>query len=286
MDESSEPQLPARQLPTHQLPDYVLKELAEAREILEHRGIADRLTEMLGAPITASIKMLPDSAEKAIYGAVDKSLSLALDFAVNTLGDKDPVAPKPRLFSHKLMAGLSGAAGGAFGGATIAAELPFSTVLILRSVADIARSLGEDLTDMESRLACLEVFALDPGHSPGKSSNVEDDTEIGYLAVRLAMGRQIHEASQHVVKHGLTNKAAPPLVQFISTIGKRFGVVVSEKLAAQAIPVIGAVGGALINTYFIDHYQNLARAHFTIRRLEREHGAALIQAAYRSLPRK
>lgn len=277
MDETPDPQLPAPQLP-----DYVLKELGEAREILEHRGIADRLTELIGAPITASIKMLPDSAEKTVYAAVDKSLSLALDFAVTTLGDKDPVAAKPRLLSHKLMAGLSGAAGGAFGGATIAAELPVSTVLILRSVADIARSLGEDLTDLEARLACLEVFALDPG----RSDDIDDDTEIGYLAVRLAMGRQIHEASQHVVKHGLSNKAAPPLVQFISTIGKRFGVVVSEKLAAQAIPVIGAVGGALINTYFIDHYQNLARAHFTIRRLEREHGAESIQAAYRALPRK
>lgn len=275
MDENPNPPVPANRLPEH-----VLKELREARDILEHRGIADRLTEMIGAPITASLKLLPDSAEKTLYAAVDKSLSMALDFAVNTLGDTDPVSAKPRNFSHKLMAGLSGAAGGAFGGATIAAELPVSTVLILRSVADIARSLGEDLTDMESRLACLEVFALDPG----RSSDIDDETEIGYLAVRIAMGRQIHDASQHVLKHGLSNKAAPPLVQLISTIGKRFGVVVSEKLAAQAIPVIGAVGGALINTYFIDHYQNLARAHFTIRRLEREHGAEPIRAAYRALP--
>ena len=69
-------------------------------------------------------------------------------------------------------------------------------------------------------------------------------------------------------------------------IGKRFGLVVSEKLAAQAIPVIGAVGGALINTYFIDHFQDIARAHFTIRRLEREYGAAVVQDAYRTLSAK
>jgi hypothetical protein len=59
--------------------------------------------------------------------------------------------------------------------------------------------------------------------------------------------------------------------------------VVSEKLAAQAIPVIGAIGGALINSYFIDHYQDLARAHFTIRRLERQYGESLVREAYGSL---
>lgn len=271
MSEIIDPEASAQDLPAE-----VFKEIREAREILEHRGIADRLTELLGAPITASLKLLPDAAEKVVYAAVDKSLSVALDLAVDTLGKKDPVAEEPRVLMHKLLAGLSGAAGGALGGATIAAELPVSTVLILRSVADIARSQGEDLESIESRLACLEVFALDPG----RSARVEDDTELGYLAVRVAMGRQIHEASAHLAKHGLANKTAPPLVQFISMIGKRFGVVVSEKIAAQAIPIIGAVGGALINTYFIDHYQNIARAHFTVRRLERKYGENRIRAAY------
>ena len=258
-----------------------LEELAEAKKILEYQGIADRLTELVGAPVTASLKMLPDVAEKGVYAAIEKSLTVALEVALRTLGEDAMASTKPRLLTHKLLAGLSGAAGGAFGGVTIAAELPVSTVLILRSVADIARSEGEDLSDVSTRLACLEVFALDPGNP----NRVEGDTEFGYFAVRAAMAKQIRDASQYVMKNGMSSTTAPPLVKLVAKIGERFGFVVSEKLAAQAIPVIGALGGALINSYFIDHYQDLARAHFTIRRLERTHGEAVVREAYHSIER-
>jgi hypothetical protein len=49
-------------------------------------------------------------------------------------------------------------------------------------------------------------------------------------------------------------------------------VVVSQKLAADVIPVVGALGGAAVNAAFIDHFQMLARGHFTVRRLERIYG--------------
>ncbi|QDT07555.1 EcsC protein family protein [Rubripirellula lacrimiformis] len=256
-----------------------LAELREAKEILEHHGIADRLTEMMGAPVTASLKILPSVAEKAVYDTIEKSLTIALDVALRTLGQDSMKSAKPRLLTHKLLAGITGAAGGALGGATIAAELPVSTVLILRSVADIARSEGEDLTSVEGRLACLEVFALDPG----KQTKIDDDTEIGYFAVRAAMAKQIRDASQYVLKNGVSDTSAPALVKLVAKIGERFGLVVSEKIAAQAIPVIGAIGGALINSYFIDHYQDLARAHFAIRRLERSHGEVMVRESYRRI---
>jgi EcsC protein family len=261
------------------LPEDAVAELREAKRILEHHGIADRLTELIGAPITASLKMLPDVAQKTIHAAVDKSLNVALDVALRSMSDDAVKTGKPRLWAHKLLAGLTGAAGGALGGATIAAELPVSTVLILRSVADIARSEGEDLSSVETRLACLQVFALDPGNDAA----LDDDTEIGYFAVRAAMAKQIRDAAQYVLKNGMADTTAPALVKLIAEIGKRFGVVVSEKIAAQAIPVIGAIGGALINSYFIDHYQDLARAHFTIRRLERTHGEAIVRETYAKL---
>lgn len=260
------------------LPDDVLAELREAKANLENHGLADRLAELLGAPITASISLLPTVATDAIHAAIDKSLQAALNVALRTLG-QETKAGKPKLFTHKVLAGLSGAAGGAFGMATVAIELPVSTVLILRSVADIARSQGEDLTDIQSRLACLEVFAIDGG----AKGPVDDNTEIGYFAVRAAMSKQVADASSYILKHGISNTTAPPLIRLLNMISHRFGVVVSEKLAAQAIPVIGAVGGALINSYFIDHYQDLARAHFTVRRLEREHGAALVREAFNRL---
>jgi hypothetical protein len=65
------------------------------------------------------------------------------------------------------------------------------------------------------------------------------------------------------------------LVRLIAQIASRFGVVVTQKLAAQAVPLVGALGGA-----FIDHFQEVARAHFVIRRLERRYGKDAVRAAY------
>src|SRR5262249_47093152 len=73
---------------------------------------------------------------------------------------------------------------------------------------------------------------------------------------------------------------APVLVRFIAQIASRFGVVVTQKLAAQAVPVIGALGGAAVNYAFIDHFQEVARAHFVVRRLERRYGKDAVRAVY------
>jgi hypothetical protein len=66
-------------------------------------------------------------------------------------------------------------------------------------------------------------------------------------------------------------------------VASRFGITVSEKVAAQAVPVLGAAGGALINTIFIDHFQDIARGHFIVRRLERKYGADLVKEEYLKL---
>jgi hypothetical protein len=72
-------------------------------------------------------------------------------------------------------------------------------------------------------------------------------------------------------------------VRLVSQIATRFGVVVSEKLAAQAAPVIGAFGGAAVNLAFVEHFQTIARGHFTVRRLERAHGADVVRFEYERL---
>jgi len=69
-------------------------------------------------------------------------------------------------------------------------------------------------------------------------------------------------------------------VRLIALIGARFGIVVSEKAAAQAVPILGAAGGALVNTVFIGHYQDMAQGHFMVRRLERRHGSEVVREAY------
>jgi hypothetical protein len=69
----------------------------------------------------------------------------------------------------------------------------------------------------------------------------------------------------------------------ITQIAQRFSIQVSEKAAAQAVPAIGAAGGAIINTLFIDHFQDLARGHFIVRRLERKYGKAIVEETYKAV---
>ena len=46
------------------------------------------------------------------------------------------------------------------------------------------------------------------------------------------------------------------------------------------VPAIGAAGGAIINTLFIDHFQDMAHGHFIVRRLERKYGEAIVKEKY------
>lgn len=157
----------------------------------------------------------------------------------------------------------------------LSVELPISTTLMLRSIADIARSEGEPIMEAGSKLACLEVFAM------GGTSQADDGAETGYFAVRAALAGAMTEAGKYLIERGLTKSGAPPLVRFLSEIASRYSIQVSEKAAAQAIPLLGAAGGATINLLFMDHFQNMARGHFIVRRLERAHGKETVQEAYR-----
>jgi hypothetical protein len=187
--------------------------------------------------------------------------------ALGTLGEA-PRRSSERL--HKAAVAASGAVGGLFGLGGLAVELPVTTVVMLRSIADIARSEGHDLTHPETPLACLEVFALGAGGGDGA-------TETGYYAVRTALSRTLTEAARHIAEHGVTRKGAPALVRAVAAV--------EQKVALAAVPVLGAVSGSTINTLFIDHFQKRARGHFVVRRLEAVHGYEAVRRAYEDLGR-
>jgi len=253
-----------------------LDELKRARDLLEHPGIAAKLSAIVGSPFEKGMKMLPKRWQKNVHGATEKALMKALDIAVRSLGAKRRGGSSDGL--HKLAVATSGAIGGAFGIAALTIELPVSTGLILRSIADIAAAEGENPQHIETKLACLTVFAL------GSPTDTRDDAiESGYFAARSALATAVSEASRHLAQKGLAKGASPALVRLISLISARFGIVVSQKTAAQLVPVIGAAGGALINTIFIAHYQDMARGHFIVRRLEKIHGAEPVRLAYQEL---
>ena len=105
-------------------------------------------------------------------------------------------------------------------------------------------------------------------------------SDSGYFAVRAALAKTMAEAARYAGNRALLDEAAPALIRFSAQIASRFGIVVSQKVAAQAVPILGAMGGAAVNVAFMDHFQSTARAHFTVRRLERTYGQATVRAAY------
>lgn len=245
--------------------------LLAAVKSLEHPGLAARLTNMVGKPIELIGHALPEVASQAISDATSKGLELALKVALRTM--KGGPHAGSRLL-HKALATASGAAGGAFGLATLPIELPISTIIMLRSIADIARGEGEDLADPETALSCVEVFAL------GGRTGSTDASESGYFAVRGMLAKTVTEAARLIAERGMVEQGAPILVRFIAQVASRFGVVVTQKVAAQALPIMGALGGAVVNYAFIEHFQQTAKGHFTVRRLERAYGKDLIRAEY------
>ena len=246
--------------------------LRYAKALLENPGLAARITNIIGMPVEKAFGLMPKAWSEVVARATRSSLETALHRALTTMDER----PRARSWDllHKLAVAATGAGGGAFGLAGLPLELPVSTTIMLRSIADIARSEGETLRTPEARLACLEVFAF------GGRSTADDASESSYFVVRAALARTIAEATRFVAQRGLVEQGAPALVRLIAQLASRFGANVSQKVAAQAVPVVGAAGGAAINVIFIDHFQDMARGHFIVRRLERAYSPALVRAEY------
>ena len=253
-----------------------LRELGRARTLLEGGGLVVRAAEALGRPLEAGLERLPARARNAIQGATQTALERGLRVALGTMAEEPSRASSERL--HKAAAAATGAVGGFFGLGGLTVELPVTTVVMLRSIADIARSENQDLARPETRFACLEVFALGEGSG-------DNAAETGYYAVRAALSQTLAEAARHIAQHGLTREGAPVLVRAVAAVAARFGVVVEQKVALASVPFLGAVTASMINTLFIDHFQKRARGHFVVRRLEAIHGYENVRRAYESLGR-
>ncbi|WP_322999789.1 EcsC family protein [Castellaniella sp.] len=250
-----------------------LDDLRAARQLLENPGLAARMTSLVGAPLEKGLDMLPVGWQGRIAGVTRNALSKAADAAIFTLGDTPGAGSADRW--HQWGAALSGGVGGFFGLAGLAVELPVSTTLMMRSIAAIARSQGESLRDASTRRACLEVFAL------GGKTDTDDAAESGYYTVRVALAQAVGQAVDYLGAKVAVDKASTPaMARLIAAVADRFGIQVTEKVAAQAVPALGAAGGALVNTLFINHFQDMARGHFTVRRLERKYGVEVVRTAY------
>ena len=241
---------------------------------LENPNFAARLADYAGAPVNRILSLLPRTANRRLSGLVRSAVIKGLDVAVDTLDEKPPPSPATGLSSF--LAGVAGGVSGLFGFGALAVELPLTTTFMLRSIAAIAQHEGEDLSQLEARLACLEVFAYG-------SKRSEQTIDVGYYAARTLIGKYTGDVAALLLERGAIDASAPVVSNLVTEIVSRFGLVVSDKVAASAVPIIGAVSGATINVIFMEHFQRIAKGHFTLRRLERIYGSAHIRHHYTQL---
>jgi hypothetical protein len=243
------------------LPPDARTELAQALGRLRDGGgavvrVAQRLARMGAAPL---LRGFGGNAGAAIEQVARASLERAFNAAIlglpSTYSDERGRLPGGRLGSAAaahVVTAVSGAVSGAAGLVGAVPDAALTTLLIMRQIAAVALAEGEDLATEDARRACLEVFALDSGD------------EGGYWGARLLL-------------------RGAPIATILAQAARPWGIALTEKLAAQAAPVVGAAGGALVNTAFLAHFRTLARGHFTVRRLERRYGAEAVRAAAAAL---
>lgn len=261
--------------------------LNEATDFFVNPGLVVKGLTFLGKPVEVLHDRLPAKARGMISAATKKAIEKGLVAAINTIGSSAATG-QVELSSlerssassrfHKGTATLTGAVAGLFGLPALAIELPVTTVLILRGISDQARLFGHDLNDIETRLECLMIFAL------GSSSTTRDDAiESSYFLARAMQAQLLRQTTDVVAKlsakemlEAVNKGSAPVLVKFISQIAQLFEIRVSQKMVAEMMPVIGAVGGGALNYAFSDFYTRTARYHFGIRQLEKKYGTEFV----------
>ena len=169
-------------------------DLRTAVILLEKPSRGIRLINLLGYPIEGMINALPRGIGRAIGYMASKAVGTAFHVALSTINKKSH--GRPVRWVHRTMVLVSGAVGGFFGLPGLIIDLPVSTTLMLRSIAEIARSEGEDLSSFDTRLACITVFAL------GGRSKSDNAAETAYYAVRAALTRALSEAAEFIARTG------------------------------------------------------------------------------------
>jgi len=269
----------------HHITPEDLAAIESAKSSMNDIGFLMTSLNHLGEGIEIGIKMIPQKQQVWLQKNVNNILMTLVKSNLATMEKGNKFKnPSPKIYKSLVTAtgALSGALGSTtgIGTALFASELAVSTKFIMRSIMDIARSEGEDLYNIDTQLSCLQVFTL------GGNTKDDDGLETSYYTSKIALDNALKGATSYISKNGINglNKlllnSGNPLVKLISTVASRFTIQVSEKFMAQAMPIIGAAGGGTINYLFINHFQKMAKAHFTIRRLERKYGEEMVKTKY------
>jgi len=265
--------------------------IRSAARYLENPSFFVKLTNLVGKPLEKSVELLPSRVKDTIQMASQKAIEGALRTALTTLQTKPLTQNFEEALSsiflsknlHAAGTAMTGAVGGFFGLPALLVELPLTTTVMLRSIAKIASDFGEDVSRPETQLECLYVFSL------GGPSKVDNEMDSAYFTSRLAFAELVKKAvsfvagkSSREILLAVERKSAPILLDIIVKVASRFQIVVSEKAMGQLLPGIGAGAGALLNVAFTEHFNALAKYHFGLKRLERDHGKDAVLKIFQS----
>lgn len=191
----------------------------------------------LGAQADGMMDYIPQSAQEGLHLATEK----ALQGAIRAADLSHKILPREDARLTRVVAAAMGAVGGVGGIGTALAELPLTTTLFLRSIQAAAKEEGFDPKMQSVRFDSVRIFA-----SSGPLAS--DETDLAFMAARMTV-------------------AGPTLQALATTVAPRLALVFGKKIAAQAMPIMGAAAGASINTIYANYYREIAHVHFGLRKL-------------------
>lgn len=211
---------------------------ALARRYAAAGGVGIQVLNLIGGRAEGLLERLPAGVRGNLDGATERALRLAMRAAQ---GSRGVVGDQPGWLNTAVTTAM-GAAGG-FGGLPSAmAELPVTTTVLLRTIQGVAAEHGFDPAAGNVQFDCIRVLA-----SAGPLED-DDGSDLAFIGTRLTL--------TGATLNGLIARVAP-----------RLATVLGQKLAAQTVPVLGAVAGAATNYAYTSYYQEMAHVHFRLRRL-------------------
>lgn len=209
-----------------------------ARRYRAAGGTGVQLLNLAGGQAESLLERLPAPVRGQLTGATEQALRVAMRAAQSSRS----AVPDQAAWINTAVAGAMGAAGGLGGLPGALVELPATVTVLLRSIQGVAREHGYDPADPGVAFDCIEVFS-----AAGPLAD-DDGADLGYLSVRMAL-------------------TGPALQKLLAAVAPRLAAVLGQKLAAQTVPVLGALAGAGTNIVYARYYQEIAHVHFGLRRL-------------------
>lgn len=237
-------------VPSQTSPDPGLEIALLAARQRRANGPLMRIFNKFGGQIEGQMAHLPDGVRRQIERVTTEALTRAV-----TVAGHGRHAPDFGPRGAPAFAAFTGAMGGAGGLVTALAELPVTITVILHAILRAAEAEGFDTNLPEVRAEALRVLLA------GGPMEDDDGINTSFIGARMAL-------------------SGPALQKLLAKIAPKFAAVLSQKLAAQAVPVLGAVTGAALNAAFLTHYRELAHIRFGLLRLTVLHGAEPVRRAF------